>query len=679
MFTGYIDSFNTISLDDKNQLNGPFMLVSEDTRLSLSPVESEQSIKTFSTSQSIRLNTHWWIEAESMKIPVKLGKVVRTQDFDEQFSKNHEEYGAIYSRQSTRFTVWSPVAKRIRLHLNDRLYDMSYREGDWTIEIDGDWHLAHYCYEVEVNHEIFQVVDPYAKGLTLNSTRGVVVDPAAAPEGFTSHTRPVLPPADSIIYEVHVRDFSMHPNSGIPEYLKGKFAALTVEDSSTKRGYSTGFDYIRSLGITHVELLPINDFAKVDDVNFKSSYNWGYDPLYFQTLDGSFSVDPAAPECRIHELKHLVKAYHEAGLGIILDVVFNHVFDQPSSSFEQLVPGYFFRYYDDLSLSNGTGVGNDFASERQMARKFILDTLKYYNENFQVDGFRFDLMGAIDVETMTQVNQLLTAINPNVLLLGEGWHLNTAIPDVMKTTHDQAYRIPHLHFFNDYFRDTLKGNNFDIADTGFINGRGRYRERMFKLFQGDYGLPVSQTINYTEVHDNHTLYDRLSYTAKNSDFVMKQHQMITIFTLLSQGIPFLHAGQEFYRTKYGHGNTYNLSDFINRIDWNRRIKYNEDIEIIKQAISLRKQYEIFRLTDPLAIKTRIIEVSTPSLVLGVLLFDYHDEFLIYFNPTALNQTIELPRQGVFIIELSNSHSTGSVQSSFNLSPFECIVLRKTIY
>ncbi|TDM03962.1 type I pullulanase [Macrococcus carouselicus] len=675
MTCGYIDSLNTVTLTFNGSVQTPFNLKSSTSTVPLELTEDKNGSYSFTSTESIALNQQWWLECGDRYFPVKTGKVVRTAEFERLYAKKHDHYGAVYSPDRTTFTVWSPVAHQIILHLDDEQHVMTYCDGDWSITLSGDHHLATYYYEVHVNHEEYKVIDPYTKGLTLNSTAGVVIDTDVAPAGFSHHTRPVHAPADSIIYEVHVRDFSMHPNSGIPDELKGKFTALSLAGTTTHNGYSTGFDYIRSLGVTHVELLPVNDFAKVDDIHFRKSYNWGYDPMYFQTLDGSYSTAPEAPESRIIELKSVIQHYHEAGIGMILDVVFNHVFDQPTSSFEQLVPGYYFRYYDDLSLSNGTGVGNDFASERLMGRKFILDTLLYYAEYFQVDGFRFDLMGAIDTETMRQAEVMLTALHPDILLLGEGWHLNTAIPDDMKTTHDQSSKVPAIHFFNDHFRDSLKGNNFDIADTGYFNGRGRYQERIYQLFHGAYGLPVSQTINYTEVHDNHTLFDRLSYTSRDPRIVLKQHQMITLFTLLSQGIPFIHAGQEFYRTKYGHGNTYNLGDFINRIDWNRRIKYNDDIAIIRKAIQLKKEYEVFRLNDP----SRIMEVPTVQPLLGVLLFDDHDEFIIYFNPTALNHTIEMPRQGVFKIELSNSHSSGQVKGSFLLAPYECIVLRKTTY
>ncbi|ULG72821.1 type I pullulanase [Macrococcus brunensis] len=676
---GYIDTFTTISLEYTNPITEPVYLVSDDDIIPLQVNQRSSELYELIAQSPIVLNKKWWLEFGDVRLPVISGQVVRTAEFDERFARQ-DCYGAEYNQAYTTFKVWSPVASKITLFVNHEPYEMNEDKGNWSITLQGDYLGAIYFYGVEVNHEYHEVIDPYAKGLTINATAGVVVNPEVAPDGFNIHSRPILPPADSIIYEVHVRDFSMHPNSGIPQDLKGKFEAMTLSGTTTKHGYSTGFDYVKSLGITHIELLPVNDFAKVDDVHFTTSYNWGYDPMYFQTPDGSYSTDPKDPVKRVLELKSLVQRYHKAHIGVILDVVFNHVFHQPTSSFERLVPGYYFRYYSDLSLSNGTGVGNDFASERQMARQFILDTLHYYAQNFQVDGFRFDLMGAIDVKTMQQVEEMLTALNPNMLILGEGWHLNTALPDNEKTTHDQAYLVPQIHFFNDYFRDTLKGNNFDIGDTGYINGSGRFRERVFKLFQGDYGLPVEQTINYTEVHDNHTLFDRLSYTSKqHPENVLKLHQMTTVFTILSQGIPFIHAGQEFYRTKYGHGNTYNLSDFINRIDWNRRIKYNEDITIIRKAIQLKKAYEVFHLQDALSIKTRIIEIKAPDPVLGILLFDLYDEFILFFNPTALNYTIELPRLGVFNIELSNVHSAGQVSKTVTLKPFECLILRKTIY
>lgn len=679
----YIDDFTEISLIDRefNKLAAENIFITNQTEtIQMHHERSDFDIHHFKSESNIPLNDEWWLVIDNdVEIPVFLGKVVRSSLFDQTYKHEETIYGALYNQRETTFNVWSPVAKQMTLCLDDEYYPMNYTNGNWSITVPGDHHYKPYIYIADIHHSHQQIVDPYAKGLTVNSTAAVVVDSKVAPKSFYDYQQPSIPPAESIIYEIHVRDLTMHPNSGTSDQFKGKFAGVIETNTHTKNGFSTGFDYIRSLGITHVELLPINDFARVDDIEFTTSYNWGYDPMYFQTPDGSYSVDPYLPELRIEELKQLVMSFHQAGMGVILDVVFNHVFDRESSSFEQLVPGYFFRYHDDLTLSNGTGVGNDFASERAMGRKFILDTVSYYAEVYRVDGFRFDLMGAIDIETMRQIEQILVSINPQVLLLGEGWNLNTALPDDMKTIPTHGGLIPHIHFFNDFFRDTLKGNNFDLSDTGYMTGRGRYYERMFKLFRGEFfDMHVQQSINYTEVHDNHTLFDRIHYTMSDKEYLYQIHQMTTIFTILSQGIPFLHAGQEFFRTKHGHGNTYNLSDIINRIDWNRREKHRNHIETIKKAIQLKRTYEVFRMTDYQDIMSRIIEIKCEAPVFGALLFDVNKEFIVLFNPSSINHRIDLPRLGVFNVELSNTSINGEISDVYHIQPFECVVLSKPI-
>ncbi|TDM07322.1 type I pullulanase [Macrococcus lamae] len=682
-YTGYIDSFSEINLP-YHTVDNPWHYFSgaviscDEMTLPVSYRCHHDGVYTFKTEINIELHHLWWLHFNEESYPLYIGQIVRTQEFDAKFQQLGTEYGAVYHHNQTCFTLWSPVAAYADVIIDDIKHPMTYKDGNWTITLMGDFHNKNYIYGVATNHEYHYVIDPYTKGLTLNAAAGVIVDPKIEPACFSDHMLPSIKPEESIIYEVHVRDFSMHPNSGVSPEKRGKFAGMIQSGTTTDDGLSTGIDYISSLGVTHVELLPINDFAKVDDIKFKDSYNWGYDPLHFQTPDGSYSTVPEQAEERLLELKQLVMHYHQHGIGIIIDVVFNHVFDRPTSSFEKLVPGYYFRFFEDLTVSNGTGVGNDFASERLMARKFIVDSLLYYADYFKVDGFRFDLMGSIDIDTMKMIDEVLYERNSNILLLGEGWNLNTALPDHQKTVPSNGHLVPHIHFFNDFFRDTLKGNNFDISETGYMNGGGKFFDRMFNLFRGQYyDMHVQQTINYSEVHDNHTLYDRMYYSVDRShNELLLIHQMTTIFTVLSQGVPFIHAGQEFFRTKYGHGNTYNLSDYINRLDWSRREKYEKELEVFKKAVALKRNYKVFRLTDYQDITSRIIKFDCPSPVFGAVLFDTEYEFIVMFNPSEESCTIELPRLGVFDTELSTTQMIDQVSSKYMLKPFESAVLSK---
>lgn len=691
MNTAYIDDFNTITLhfEDVKQPETYFksiQLVSKTLIHSLSLIDTvqldHQSFYKFKTDRPVDVSDQYFIHIGQIKIPVLLGKVTQTEQFEAKFDATRHNFGAIVENNKTTFTVWSPVAKMIKLNINGQLHTMEKLiDGAHQLTLYGNYHLQPYHYEALINHTWVHVNDPYAKGLTVNGTESVVIDfEQTQVEGFLETGRPEIMQKDAIIYEVHIRDISMHPNSGISDNKKGKLLGLIEPGTTTHTGESTGFDYITSLGITHIELLPINDFARVDDVEFQKSYNWGYDPEYFQTIDGSYSMQPDNAAVRIQELKTVVKAFHEKGIAVILDVVFNHVFYMPNSCFEKLVPGYYFRYHGDGTLSNGTGVGNDTKTERIMMRKFFVDTVKYYVNEFKIDGFRFDLMGTIDIDTMQEIQAFVFQHNPNAFLLGEGWDLPTALPRERKTTHENAFKVPEIHFFNDYFRDTMKGNNFNLMDRGYFNGGGKFYERMFNAFIGEKSeLPVTQSVNYVEVHDNHTLFDRINYTSNKSlEEKNKIHQLATVFTILGLGTPFLHAGQEFYRTKHGHGNTYNLSDFINRIDWNRRIKYQHDIDRIRRAIAIRKSFDIFRTKNPVKINKRILQIDIDHPLTGILIFDTKSELILLFNPTPLHHLVNLPRAGEFEVILSNQEEGLKIKNFYTLSPYEYVVLQKQL-
>lgn len=674
----YIDDFNLITVQSEVQLDGPFQIDND----GIFPLELLEQFKLENSyyyklkmSHPIRLSQAYHILYDGQELPLFIGDITRTSSFESVFSAPDESLGATIEDNKTTFSVWSPVAQSISVVTNHNTYEMTRKDnGTYTVVIDSNLHGISYQYEVFLNNKSTRVNDPYAKGLTVNSTKSVVIDMNQV-QDFPSQF-PEIERNDVVIYEVHTRDISMHPNSGIQH--KGKLLGLIEDGTQTHTGHSTGFDYIKSLGVSHIELLPVNDFARVDDIDFMSNYNWGYDPDFYQTIDGSYSTDALHPARRIEELKRVVQKYHGSGMGVILDVVFNHVYKMETSPFEQLVPGYYFRYHEDGTLSNGTGVGNDIKTERVMMRKYILDTIEYYIDTFKIDGFRFDLMGVIDIKTMQHIETLIKDKNKYGFILGEGWNLHSAMPDAIKTIHENIDQVAEVHFFNDFFRDTLKGNNFDLKDRGYFNGKGKYYERMFSLFTGQTGIPAVQSINYSEVHDNHTLFDRINYTTTvDLQAQHKIHQMITVFTILSLGTPFIHAGQEFYRTKYGHGNTYNLSDFINRIDWNRRIKYDKELDVIKQAIKIKRSYEIFK-TQTIENKVkRIIQLDIDQPLLGILLFDRRDEFILLFNPTAINYDLNLPRKGKYEVVLTNeSLQQKFVQSQVTLNPYQCLLLKK---
>lgn len=681
----YIDDFNLIvlKLDVDEDFHDEFYLISQQIHKALSIeniITSHDGTYIHLTTDYIDPSYKYFISMRAKSgantIPVYIGNITKLESFEQLYDATSYEFGALCNERQTTFRVYTPVAYHVALLLDKEEYVMTrHPKGFYEITIEGNHHSKPYNYRVQVNHQTYVTTDPYAKGLTVNSESGVVIDfnqLDLKPVSFVNHHN-----KDAIIYEAHIRDLTMHQNSGVKN--KGKLAGI-IEKNTKINQFSTGFDYIKSLGITHLELLPINDFARVDDINFTNRYNWGYDPEHFQTIDGSFSIHPDHPTERIETFSTVVRSYHEANIGIILDVVFNHIFIQKSSNFEMLVPGYYFRYNEDGQLSNGTGVGNDIKTERKMMRHFILDTLKYYTNTFGIDGYRFDLMGAIDIDTMKAIQDELLSINPHVLLLGEGWDLMTALAKNKKTIPENSASLPSIHFFNDYFRDLLKGNNFNLSETGYFNGKGHQKEQLQYLFRDNH-VTLNKSINYVEVHDNHTLFDRLHFV---NDLSYKHkimiHQMATAFTIFAPGIPFIHAGQEFFRTKYGHGNTYNLGDMINQMDWNRRVHFDKEIQFFKQCVALRKKYPVFTATNNEDLKA-IHVCQTDDAHFTVIYFDKQAEIIIMYNPTERQINAKIPRLGVYHLYLTNQNinevnKENTISVHYPLQAYEMCVLIK---
>jgi len=626
---------------------------------------------------------------EETSIPVYPRNIVRNQTFDRKYAAEDATLGPFCRADESNFAIWTPVATRVELNLGGTRYPMNRQEkGVWNLVVQGDWHGTPYHYEAYIHGKNVRINDPYAKGMMANSESAVLID-FSRTEELTANHRKLDDPQDAIIYELHVRDATIHKNSGVMN--KGKFLGLTEKNTKTSNGYSTGLSYFKELGITHIQLLPINDFARVNELKPDSSYNWGYDPLYFQVQEGSYSVLPDRPTARINECKRMIQAIHDEGISVIQDVVLNHVFVMEESDFEKLVPGYFFRYHDDGKLSNGTGVGNDFATERKMVRKFILDTIDFWLTEYKIDGFRFDLMGSMDIETMQQIKKRCLEEDRMILLLGEGWDLPTALDRDKKAIPDNNDQLKGIGFFNDYFRDTLKGNLFSTKDVGYTNGNGHYLERMPSLVTGsvltEYGgrihEDVNQTINYVECHDNHTLWDRLNLTNSeaNSATRKKMHQLATGITLLSQGIPFIHAGQEFFRTKDGVENSYISGDHINQLDWNLREEENENVHYVKKLITLRKQNKVFHLNSKKDIERRLHPLVDNEPIFGFTLLGENKDFAVFINPTAEEMKLNLPSSGKWRVAVTNLPSLRDIENGISgefsfINGYELIVFEK---
>ncbi|OIJ09264.1 type I pullulanase [Anaerobacillus arseniciselenatis] len=609
------------------------------------------------------------IANENILFHLKIGQVVRTVSFDELFFYDQDDLGVTYTNQSSTFKLWAPTATKVELLLYENDTRKTYplkreAKGIWQLTIQNDLEGAIYTYRLCIDGEWREAVDPYAKAVTINGEKGVVVNLSKTnPEGWLKTPKPLLKKeTDTIIYELHIRDFSIDENSGIKS--KGIYEGLTETKTKGPWQTTTGLDYLVDLGITHVQWLPIQDYGSVDETEPLKTYNWGYDTIHYNALEGSYSFDPNDPNLRILELKKAVQSCHSIGLRVILDVVYNHVYIHEKSNFEKIVPGYYFRYKEDGRLADGTGVGNDIASERKMVRKFIVDSVVYLASEYDVDGFRFDLMGILDIETMQQIRQSLNEVDPSILIIGEGWDLDTPLAHHQKAIIANAEQLQGISFFNDQFRDKLKGSIFDHDKKGFCNGNGQFKEEVkmlvsgstkeFCAIEGLFNDPY-QSVNYVECHDNHTLWDKLTLSNhdQGDETRAKIHRLATAMTILSQGIPFLHAGQEFFRTKQGVENSYCSPDEINKIDWKRKALHMDNVDYVKGLIALRRNNDVFRLRDKEAVKKNMFILDTPTQCIAYMLKNSNGMFVVMHNASEEEKEIILPASGkweVFVEE-----------------------------
>ncbi|MGG3466400.1 type I pullulanase [Neobacillus pocheonensis] len=606
--------------------------------------------------EELSFGKQYWIHDEhGGKTDLQIGAVIRTEIFDKKFYYDGTDLGVTFDERQSQFKLWAPTATALKLKLRppnsqfSEIVKMKREDsGIWSVTVNGNLEYYQYSFLVHVNLEWREVIDPYVKALTANGEHGIIVNLKK-----TKRPKVKLPliesPVDAIIYETHIRDFTIHSSSGVTH--KGLYLGASELDTKDKDGGLTGLSYVKDLGITHIEFLPFHDFAGVNELDPNADYNWGYNPLHFNTPEGSYSTDPSNPYVRIIELKELIDQIHRAGLRVIMDVVYNHVYIRENSSFEKVVPGYYFRHNEIGLPSNGTGVGNDIASERRMVRKFILDSIQYWMEEYHIDGFRFDLMGILDVETMNLVRTVCDSINKETIIIGEGWNLNTPLPQDQKAIIANQAKMPQIGQFNDKFRDTIKGSTFNLFDKGYALGNEHFLEGAIELITGSIGFNKknnglfnnpSQSVNYVECHDNHTMWDKLLACHKETDETarMKYHRLASGLVLLAQGIPFLHSGQEFFRTKHGEGNSYRSPDTVNQLDWERKCIYKENVEYIKGLIQIRKSYPCFRMRNPDDIRSGIQILPFLAPVLG-LLYEKNQVIMI-INPSSRDHLVTIP-------------------------------------
>ena len=575
---------------------------------------------------------------------------VRSNDFDNYFSYDGE-LGALYEKEGTLLRVWTPTAKSVEvwIYADDSFKGPSTKiemvqkpKGIFEAYLPGDQHGTIYVYKILfLNNRESISVDPYARATTVNGMKSVIADlNRTNPDGWGERLPAFGLPEEAIIYELHIRDFSISETSGIVN--KGKFLGLTEKNTQNASGRKTGLDYLIDLGITHIQILPMFDYATVDEANLtEPQYNWGYDPLNYNVPEGSYSTDPFDPFNRIFELKQMIRTLHENGLRVIMDVVYNHVYDPKDQALERTVPGYFYRYNADGSLANGTGVGNDTASERHMMRKYIIDSVKYWAKEYHLDGFRFDLMGIHDSVTMNAIREALDKIDPSIIIIGEGWEMSTPLPEDLKASQRNAQAMPRIAHFNDSIRIAVKGSDFgDEKDRGFISGKNYLEDLLLRNIKGAMHLSShssyvdpEQVIQYVEAHDNLTLYDKLlrSNPDDSEEVRIKRHTLATSIVLLSQGVPFIHGGQEFLRTKAGVANSYQSPDEINQFEWERVTTFQESVAYVKGLIALRKSEYLFRLHTIEEIEAHFTILSENFNIVAFSLTNSEKKYIVIFN------------------------------------------------
>ena len=625
------------------------------------------------------------------------------------------DLGVSYSAKETIFKIWAPKASTVKLYLykagigGEAIKTLSLtksQQGTWQTKITSDIKNIYYTFQVQQNGEwLAETPDIYAKAVGVNGKRGMVVNMKETnPTNWNNDKKPLLKSStDIVIYESHIRDFSVSKNSGIKH--KGKFLSLTETGTKSNNGLPTGLDHLKELGITHIHLLPSFDFNSIDESKPELNvYNWGYDPLNYNVPEGSYATNAYDGMVRIKEFKQMIQALHANGIRVIFDVVYNHTANH-QSAFNQFVPDYFYRKKADGSYSDATGCGNETASEKAMMRNFMVASVAYWAKEYHLDGFRFDLMGAHDIETMNEISTTLHKIDPTIFIYGEGWTAgNSPLPENIRAVKKNTYQLNKIAAFSDNLRDALRGPFSNVKEKGFVSGAVGTKESVqFGIVastqhpQIDYSKVAyskapwaaepSQTINYVSCHDDNTLLDRLAIanpTASEAELIkMDKLSQTVVFT--SQGVAFLQSGAELLRTKKGVANSYNSPDSINEIDWSRKTAYNDVYNFYKSLIFLRKNHPAFRMPTTKMIQDHLhfIDIAD-SLVVAYQINnnangDKWKNILVLLNGNTTDKNIQLPL-GKWTLavdgNLINEHGLRQVTSSVILPATTAYVLYK---
>ncbi|MBR4027758.1 MAG: type I pullulanase, partial [Lachnospiraceae bacterium] len=662
----------TTSMEVENPAEA-FTVICEETEVAIKSVEkTAENTYVLTFEEGLDLTKAYNVVFNGNTFDVSMPSIYKTESFINDYTYNGDDLGATWTAEKTTFKVWAPLASEAKVYLYDngkagegtRIAEIAMEKADkgvWVAEVEGDLNGTYYTYYVNNAGEKSEACDPYAVTTGVNGDRAMVIDlDSTDPEGWENDENPnAIGPnnfTDAVIYELHVRDASIDESSGVSAANKGNFLGLT------EHGDNTILDHMVDLGVTHVHLLPVYDINSVNEET--DGFNWGYDPKNYNVPEGSYSSDPYNGDVRVKEMKEMVQTLHENGISVIMDVVYNHVADAGNYCFNKIVPNYFSRMNENGGYNSNSGCGNDTASEHVMVRKYIVDSIKYWAEEYHIDGFRFDLVGLIDTITINELMKEVWSENPNVVFYGEGWEMNSYDTGVSMTIQNNANEVPGFAFFNDTFRDAVKGSVFDNTLPGWVSGQDGLEETIEQSFMGAsiWGSAQTvcptplQTINYTSCHDNNTLYDRLKLTwpEASEDVIIKMNNLAAAYTITSQGVPFIHAAEDFLRSKpladgsgYDH-NSYASGDEINSIKWNMlEDEATRDVyEYYKGLIAFRKDHAALRMTDAEDVTASITAID--GLDANVVAFAIDgtiandDDLFVIFNPNEEATTVALP-------------------------------------
>ena len=556
-----------------------------------------------------------------------------TPEFEAKYTYTGSDLGATWTPEKTLFRLWAPTATSARVNLyvsgdpdNDDLIQQVRMKkdicGTWVAEVPGNLHGTYYTFGVTVRRKRVEACDPYAKTTGVNGQRAMVIDMRTTdPKGWENDQDPNagIPYTDVVIAEAHIRDFTIDESTDAVN--RGKYLGMIETGTKTKSGIPTGLDHYKKLGITHLHILPMYDYGSVDESRLdEPQFNWGYDPVNYNVPEGSYSSDPYHGEVRVNELKQMVKGLHDNGISVVMDVVYNHVYEAEDFCFNMLVPKYFSRTNGRGVYSNGSGCGNDTASERSMVSKYIVDSVCYWADEYHIDGFRFDLVGLIDTDTINELMEKVHEKHPNVIFYGEGWTMDTGVTKADKhmCTQLNSHLVPQFAFFSDTIRDAIRGSVFDMTIPGFISGAEVDKNILHTTYMGVpfWAQEPTQSVNYVSCHDNNTLFDRIILAAPNAprELHVRMNNLAAAFNLTAQGIPFFQAGEEMLRTKPdGKGglehNSYASSDAVNSIKWSWLDEKDavNTYHYYRGLLKLRKAHDELRL----ATREEVLETVKP--------------------------------------------------------------------